>query len=238
MHDGERARAARARKRSGARTASARGAATRRPPRSTARRSRSSPYDAGVHNKLGICYQYLQNEAMARREYERALELDPATPRPGTTWARSSSPAGASSRRCAPTRRRSRSSPARDVLEEPRARLRRARPGPGRHSRPTGGLPARPGDPREPGAGVPSAGIDVATQNYYLAKLLALNGQNDKAIELLRSRERPASATSPRRAIPASGPSSRTRASRDRDVAVRISPPPPATTSGLTRRTR
>ena len=34
--------------------------------------------------------------------------------------------------------------------------------------------------------GVPAAGVDVAMQNYYLAKLLALNGQNDKAIELLR----------------------------------------------------
>ena len=28
-----------------------------------------------MHNKLGICYQYLQNDAMAQREYERALEL-------------------------------------------------------------------------------------------------------------------------------------------------------------------
>src|SRR5215831_13406187 len=36
------------------------------------------PLDAGVHNKLGICYQYLQDEGTARREYERALELRPS----------------------------------------------------------------------------------------------------------------------------------------------------------------
>jgi len=34
--------------------------------------------------------------------------------------------------------------------------------------------------------GIPASGVDVATQNYYLAKLLALNGQTEKSIELLR----------------------------------------------------
>jgi pentatricopeptide repeat protein len=33
---------------------------------------------------------------------------------------------------------------------------------------------------------VPAAGIDAATINYTFAKLLAANGQIDKAIELLR----------------------------------------------------
>jgi tetratricopeptide (TPR) repeat protein len=36
------------------------------------------------------------------------------------------------------------------------------------------------------GPGIPAAGIDVATQNFYLAKLLATNGQTDAAIEFLR----------------------------------------------------
>ena len=35
------------------------------------------PRDATVHNKLGICYQQLENHVMARRSYERALELNP-----------------------------------------------------------------------------------------------------------------------------------------------------------------
>ena len=35
------------------------------------------PNDASVHNKLGICYQQLENDAMARKSYERALELNP-----------------------------------------------------------------------------------------------------------------------------------------------------------------
>jgi hypothetical protein len=34
--------------------------------------------------------------------------------------------------------------------------------------------------------GVPGAGIDAATQSYYLAKLLATNGRKDAAIEFLR----------------------------------------------------
>ena len=36
------------------------------------------------------------------------------------------------------------------------------------------------------GPGIPAAGIDAATQSYYLAKLLAANGQTDAAIEFLR----------------------------------------------------
>jgi hypothetical protein len=36
------------------------------------------------------------------------------------------------------------------------------------------------------GPGIPAAGIDAATQSYYLAKLLAANGQTESAIEFLR----------------------------------------------------
>jgi len=36
------------------------------------------------------------------------------------------------------------------------------------------------------GPGIPAAGIDVATQSYYLAKLLAGNGQTDAALDFLR----------------------------------------------------
>ena len=36
------------------------------------------------------------------------------------------------------------------------------------------------------GPGIPAAGIDAATQSFYLAKLLAANGQTDAAIDFLR----------------------------------------------------
>ena len=35
------------------------------------------PRDAVVHNKLGICYQKIDNQVAARREYRRALALNP-----------------------------------------------------------------------------------------------------------------------------------------------------------------
>ena len=33
---------------------------------------------------------------------------------------------------------------------------------------------------------VPGAGVDAGTQNYYLAKLLATNGQKDASLEFLK----------------------------------------------------
>ncbi len=42
-----------------------------------ARRSRCSRTTPSVHNKLGICYQQLKDDTEARREYDRALALDP-----------------------------------------------------------------------------------------------------------------------------------------------------------------
>ncbi len=91
------------------------------------------PLDAGVHNKIGICYQYLQDDAMARREYERALELRPAyaeaCEQPGHAGAVQPTLQAGRARLQEGDRDQAH---ARDVLEERRSRLCGARADPGR----------------------------------------------------------------------------------------------------------
>jgi Tfp pilus assembly protein PilF len=145
------------------------------------------PNDPTVHNKLGICYQQLGDDAMARREYDRALALDP---RYGEVWNNIG------------------------TLEQSRKRLKAAvraykkaietKPGLANSWKNLGSAYLSLGQVQEAfeayqeafridptvlesqGPGIPAAGIDVATQSYYLAKLLATNGQTDSALEFLR----------------------------------------------------
>jgi len=144
------------------------------------------PYDATVHNKLGICYQQMQNDALARREYDRALELDPGY---GEVWNNVG------------------------TLEQSRRRFKNAvraykkaidvKPGHASFWKNLGSAYLALGQAEEAfeayqeafrldptvlesqGPGV-AAGVDLATQSYYLAKLLATNGQTDAAIDFLR----------------------------------------------------
>lgn len=145
------------------------------------------PNDARVHNLLGVCYQRLQNDAMARREYDRALELNPA-------YAEGWNNIG--------------------TLEQSHRRFKQAvrayrkaveiKPAFPTGWKNLGSAHLAQGQIQEAFAayqeafrldptilesqtpGVPSAGIDAATQNYYLAKMLATNGRKDAAIEFLR----------------------------------------------------
>jgi Flp pilus assembly protein TadD len=145
------------------------------------------PFDATVHNKLGICYQQLDDDALARREYERALELDPGY---AEVWNNIG------------------------TLEHARKRFKQAvraykkaieaKPGHANFWKNLGSayLALRQEerafeayqeafrlDPtilESQGPGIPAAGIDVGTQSFYLAKLLAANGQKDPALEFLR----------------------------------------------------
>jgi tetratricopeptide (TPR) repeat protein len=145
------------------------------------------PNDASVHNKLGICYQQLRNDAMARREYDRALELNPAY---GEVWNNIG------------------------TLEQSRKRLKPAiraykkaieiKPGLATPWKNLGNAYLSLGQVQEAfeayqeafrldptvlesqGPGIPAAGLDPAVQNFYLAKLLAANGQKDAALEFLR----------------------------------------------------
>ena len=175
------------RRRSGARRFSARAASTPRRAEEYRKALAVEPLDAGVHNKLGICHEYLQDEAMARREYERALELRPSYAEAWNSLGTLEQSSHASSRRAR--------------LQEGDRDQAHARTSWKNVGHAYGGAGAGVQDAFEAyrqafrldpavlesqALGVPSAGVDVAMQNYYLAKLLALNGQNDKAIELLR----------------------------------------------------
>ena len=125
---------------------------------------------------------------MARREYDRALELDPGYAEVwnniGTLEQAAQALQAGGARLQEGDRDEARP---RDALEEPRQRLPRPRPGAGGLRGLPGGLPPRPHrSSRARAPGIPAAGIDAATQSYYLAKLLAANGQTDAAIDFLR----------------------------------------------------
>ena len=145
------------------------------------------PQDAGVHNKLGICYQYLQNEAMARREYERALELRPSY---AEAWNNLGTLEQSSRRFKQAVRAYKKAIAIKPTLATSWKNVGHAYVALGQiqdaFEAYREAFRLDPAVLESQALGVPSAGVDVAMQNYYLAKLLALNGQNDKAIELLR----------------------------------------------------
>ena len=145
------------------------------------------PNDASLNNRIGICYQHLGNDAMARHHYERALELNPR-------YAEASNNIG--------------------TLEQSRRRFKSAvraykkaielKPALGTPWKNLGNAYLALGQVQEAfeayqeafrldptilesqGASVPAAGVDPATQNFYLAKLLAANGQKDAALDFLK----------------------------------------------------
>jgi Tfp pilus assembly protein PilF len=145
------------------------------------------PNDAALRNKLGMCYQQLHNDPAARREYEKALEIDPA-------YAEAWNNLG--------------------TLDQARKSFRRAvrsyqkaieiKPGLATPWKNLGNaflalgqvddafvayqeaFRLNPTVLQNQDQGVPAAGIDAATQAYYIAKMLAQTGQKDAAIEFLR----------------------------------------------------
>jgi tetratricopeptide (TPR) repeat protein len=144
-------------------------------------------HDAGVHNKLGICYQYLHNDAMARREYERALELKPSY---AEVWNNMGTLEQSRKRFKQAVRAYKKAIEIKPALATPWKNLGNAYLALGRVQEAFEAYQeAFRLDPtilEAQAVGVPAAGIDAATQNYYLAKLLAGNGQKDAALELLR----------------------------------------------------
>jgi tetratricopeptide (TPR) repeat protein len=146
------------------------------------------PNDATVHNTIGMCYQYMGNDAMARRHYDRALELRPSY---AHVW-NNIGTLEQSRRRFKEAVRAYKKSIAlkRDLagtwknLGNAYLALDEIAPAIESYQEalrldPT--IIAPPGGPA-----IPAAGVDAATQNYYLAKLLAHNGQKDQAIDMLR----------------------------------------------------
>jgi tetratricopeptide (TPR) repeat protein len=145
------------------------------------------PNDASVHNRLGICYQQLGNDAMARREYDRALALDPGY---GEVWNNIGTLEQSRKRFKPAVRAYKKAIEAKPGLATPWKNLGNAYLALGQVQEAFEAYQeAFRLDPtvlENQGPGIPAAGIDTATQNYYLAKLLAGNGQTDAAIDFLR----------------------------------------------------
>jgi tetratricopeptide (TPR) repeat protein len=146
-----------------------------------------TPSDATVHNKLGICYQQLQNDAMARREYERALELDPGY---AEVWNNIGTLEHARKRFKPAVRAYKKAIATKPGLATPWKNLGNAYLALGQEQEAFEAYQeAFRLDPtvlESQGPGIPAAGIDAATQSYYIAKLLAANGLTGSAIEFLR----------------------------------------------------
>jgi len=146
-----------------------------------------TPSDPTVHNKLGICYQQLRNDAMARREYDRALQLDPGY---AEVWNNIGTLEQAGERFKPAVRAYKKAIETKPGLATPWKNLGNAYLALGQVQEAFEAYQeAFRLDPtvlESQGPGIPAAGIDAATQSYYLAKLLAGNGQTESAIEFLR----------------------------------------------------
>lgn len=146
-----------------------------------------TPSDATVHNKLGICYQQLRNDAMARREYDRALQIDPGY---AEVWNNIGTLEQAGKRFKPAVRAYKKAIETKPGLATPWKNLGNAYLALGQVQEAFEAYQeAFRLDPtvlESQGPGIPAAGIDAATQSYYLAKLLAANGQTESAIEFLR----------------------------------------------------
>jgi len=145
------------------------------------------PNDPTVHNKLGICYQQLHDDASARREYDRALQLDPAY---AEVWNNLGTLEQAGKRFKPAVRAYKKAIETKPSLATPWKNLGNAYLALGKVQEAFEAYQeAFRLDPtvlESQGPGIPAAGIDAATQAFYLAKLLAGNGQTDAAIEFLR----------------------------------------------------
>jgi tetratricopeptide (TPR) repeat protein len=146
-----------------------------------------TPSDPTVHNKLGICYQQLKNDAMARREYDRALQIDPGY---AEVWNNVGTLEQAGKRFKQAVRAYKKAIETKPGLATPWKNLGNAYLALGQVQEAFEAYQeAFRLDPtvlESQGPGIPAAGIDAATQSYYLAKLLAANGQTESAIEFLR----------------------------------------------------
>jgi Tfp pilus assembly protein PilF len=146
-----------------------------------------TPNDASLHNKIGICYQRQQDDGMARREYDRALELNPKY---AEVWNNIGTLEQSRSRFRAAVRAYKKAIEIKPTLATSWKNLGNAYLALAEYDQAFEALlEAFRLDPtilESQGAAVPAAGIDAATQYFYLAKLLAANGHKDGAFDYLR----------------------------------------------------
>lgn len=145
------------------------------------------PRDASLHNRLGICYQQLNEVAMARREYDRALEINPGYAQVWNNIGTLEQSQERLKEAVSAYRRAIRIKPelptpwknlgnaylAQEKLEEAYEAYQEA-------------FRLDPTILENEGLGIPAAGIDVATQSFQFARLAAAHGRIDLALELLR----------------------------------------------------
>ena len=145
------------------------------------------PNDASVHNQLGICYQQLQSDAMARREYDRALEINPAY---AEVWNNVGTLEQSRKRFKQAVRAYKKAIELKPSLPTPWKNLGNAYLALGQVTEAfetwQEAFRLDPTIVESQGPGIPNAGVDLGTQSFYLAKLLAANGQKDRALEFLR----------------------------------------------------
>jgi len=149
------------------------------------------PRDAAAHNKLGICYQQLDNLVMARRSYERALELDPDY---AEVWNNIGTLEQSGKKLEAAVAAYRKAIRIRPDLATPWKNLGNAYLA---LERPEDAFEAYqeafrldPTIVETQGLAIPAVGVDAAMQRFYIAKLLAANGHTNAALEfLVRARE-------------------------------------------------
>jgi len=144
------------------------------------------PNDASVHQRLGICYQLLNNDAMARREYARALELKPAY---AEVWNNIGSLEQKHKRYKEAVRAYKKAIEIKPTLSTPWKNLGAVYLAQGRVQQAFEAYQeAFRLDPtilESQGPSIPAEGVDAATQYFFTAKLLARNGQKDAALDFL-----------------------------------------------------
>ncbi len=145
------------------------------------------PNDASLHNKLGICLQRLKDSSEAQREYERALEINP---RYSEVWNNLGTLAQSRRRFKPAVQAYKKAIELKPTLATPWKNLGNAYLALGQFQEAFAAYQeAFRLDPtilQSQGSGMPVAGIDAATESFYLAKLLAANGHKDAAFEYLR----------------------------------------------------
>jgi hypothetical protein len=145
------------------------------------------PRDAVVHNKLGICYQQLDNSVMARRQYDRALELNPGY---AEVWNNIGTLEQSAERLESAVEAYKNAIRIRPDLATPWKNLGNAYLA---LKRPEEAFEAYqeafrldPTIVETQGLGIPAVGVDAAMQRFYIAKLLAANGHLDASLEFLQ----------------------------------------------------
>jgi tetratricopeptide (TPR) repeat protein len=145
------------------------------------------PRDASLHNKLGICYQQLDDVARARREYDRALELNPGY---AEVWNNIGTLEQSHKRLKDAVSAYRRAIRIKPELATPWKNLGNAYLA---QEKPEEAYEAYeeafrldPTIVESQGLGIPTAGIDAATESFTFAKLAAAHGRIELALELLR----------------------------------------------------